>query len=32
MRKKSNLLGKIFGHVTVIAEYEHDGQWVQWLC
>lgn len=32
MRKKVNLLGKIFGHVIVIGEQPNDGEWVQWLC
>jgi hypothetical protein len=32
MPRKSNLLDKRFGHVTVISEYPNDGEWVQWLC
>lgn len=32
MRKKSNLLGKKFGHSTVIGELPNDGEWVRWLC
>lgn len=32
MRKKINLLGKKFGHVTVIGEYANIGERVRWLC